>query len=87
MVSFEKLAVDLNLRVLLFLIILRINVYPLILTGWASNRKYSLIGAIRGVAQTISYEVSLALIVLRLIRLGMALRVLVVCEFNFVRNS
>merc|ERR1711992_134837 len=32
--------------------------------GWSSNRKYALIGGLRGVAQTISYEISLALILL-----------------------
>jgi len=55
---------------ILFLIILSVNIYPLMITGWASNRKYSLIGAIRAIAQTISYEVSLALIILRFIRIS-----------------
>ena len=36
--------------------------YPLFLTGWSSNRKYGIIGSLRGIAQTISYEISLALI-------------------------
>jgi NADH-ubiquinone oxidoreductase chain 1 len=55
---------------LLFLVILRLNLYPLLLAGWASNRKYALIGAIRGVAQTISYEISLALLLLRFLVLS-----------------
>lgn len=46
------------------LIILSLNVYPLLLRGWASTNKYSIIGALRRVAQTISYEVRLALIFL-----------------------
>ena len=50
--------------IILFLIILRFGVYPLLLAGWSSNRKYALIGGLRGVAQTISYEISLALILL-----------------------
>lgn len=41
--------------------ILRINVYPLILSGWASNSKYAIIGGLRGISQTISYEISFAL--------------------------
>jgi len=45
-------------------IILRLNIYPTLLSGWASNRKYALVGALRGVAQTVSYEVRLAIIFL-----------------------
>nr|QIT06555.1 NADH dehydrogenase subunit 1 [Ptenothrix huangshanensis] len=43
------------------------SVYCLIGSGWSSNSNYSLIGAIRGIAQTISYEVSMALLFLSLI--------------------
>lgn len=47
--------------VLFFLAISRINVYSTLLAGWTSNSKYSLLGALRGSAQTISYEVSIAI--------------------------
>ena len=50
--------------IIVFLIVLRFGVYPLLLAGWSSNRKYALIGGLRGVAQTISYEIRLALILL-----------------------
>jgi NADH-ubiquinone oxidoreductase chain 1 len=50
---------------LIFLVILSLNLYPLLIAGWASNSKYALVGAIRGVAQTISYEIRLALLLLR----------------------
>jgi len=40
------------------------SVYALMASGWSSNSKYSLFGALRAVAQTISYEVSLALTLL-----------------------
>lgn len=43
------------------------GVYALIGRGWSSNRNYALLGAIRGVAQTISYEVRIALIFIRLV--------------------
>lgn len=49
---------------ILLLIILSLNVYPLLLRGWASKNKYSMIGSLRRVAQTISYEIRLALILL-----------------------
>ncbi len=48
----------------LFLCISTFAVYPIIIAGWASNSKYSLIGALRRVAQTISYEVRIALIII-----------------------
>jgi len=48
---------------LFILVIIRLSLYPLLFSGWASNRKYALIGALRGVAQTISYEISLAIII------------------------
>ena len=53
-----------DLSVLYFLCCVRLGVYGLMASGWSSNSKYSLFGALRGVAQTISYEVSLALILL-----------------------
>lgn len=52
---------------ILLLIILRLNVYPLLLRGWASKNKYSIFGALRRIAQTISYEISLALILLAIL--------------------
>lgn len=52
---------------ILLLIILSLNVYPLLLRGWASKNKYSMFGALRRIAQTISYEISLALILLAIL--------------------
>ena len=49
---------------LFFLAISSLNVYTTLSAGWASNSKYSLLGALRSIAQTISYEVSIALILL-----------------------
>ena len=55
-------AIYVSFGALFFLCVSRINVYVTFLSGWCSNSKYSLLGALRGVAQTISYEVSIALI-------------------------
>jgi len=52
-------------RVLLFLCISSLNVYTTLIAGWSSNSKYSLLGSLRGVAQTISYEVRMSLTLLR----------------------
>lgn len=56
-----------NLGVLFFLCCLRIGVYSVILAGWSSNSNYALLGGLRAVAQTISYEVSLVLILISII--------------------
>nr|UKG23338.1 NADH dehydrogenase subunit 1 [Heliocidaris crassispina] len=58
---------DLQLSLLLVLGLSSLSVYAILGSGWASNSKYSLLGAIRAVAQTVSYEISLALILLSLI--------------------
>nr|YP_636148.1 NADH dehydrogenase subunit 1 [Minytrema melanops]ABF74904.1 NADH dehydrogenase subunit 1 [Minytrema melanops] len=58
---------DLNLGVLFILALSSLAVYSILGSGWASNSKYALIGALRAVAQTISYEVSLGLILLSVI--------------------
>lgn len=59
----------LNLKLsLLFVIALSsLSVYPILTAGWSSNSKYALLGAIRGAAQIISYEVSFSLILLPII--------------------
>ena len=56
-----------SLRMIIIYIILRMGIYPLLVSGWSSNRSYALIGSLRGIAQTISYEVRFALIMLALI--------------------
>nr|YP_009154879.1 NADH dehydrogenase subunit 1 [Rhodeus fangi]AHJ91384.1 NADH dehydrogenase subunit 1 [Rhodeus fangi] len=58
---------DMNLGMLFILALSSLAVYAILGSGWASNSKYALIGALRAVAQTISYEVSLGLILLSLI--------------------
>nr|YP_010029237.1 NADH dehydrogenase subunit 1 [Praomys delectorum]QOU10263.1 NADH dehydrogenase subunit 1 [Praomys delectorum] len=56
--------INLNLGVLFFLATSSLSVYSILWSGWASNSKYSLFGALRAVAQTISYEVTMAIILL-----------------------
>nr|UKE80200.1 NADH dehydrogenase subunit 1 [Tegrodera latecincta] len=59
---FFSIFLNFNLSVLFFLSVSSLSVYTVMLAGWSSNSGYSLLGSLRSVAQTISYEVSLALI-------------------------
>jgi NADH-quinone oxidoreductase subunit H len=53
-------AADLDAGVLFILAVTGMGVYGLILAGWASNNKFSLLGALRTTAQMVSYELALA---------------------------
>nr|YP_010894897.1 NADH dehydrogenase subunit 1 [Phortica longipenis]WJW73410.1 NADH dehydrogenase subunit 1 [Phortica longipenis] len=53
-----------NLGLLFFLCCTSLGVYTVMIAGWSSNSNYALLGGLRAVAQTISYEVSMALILL-----------------------
>nr|AUJ22115.1 NADH dehydrogenase subunit 1 [Tettigades undata]AWV84224.1 NADH dehydrogenase subunit 1 [Tettigades undata]AWV84237.1 NADH dehydrogenase subunit 1 [Tettigades undata]AWV84250.1 NADH dehydrogenase subunit 1 [Tettigades undata]AWV84263.1 NADH dehydrogenase subunit 1 [Tettigades undata] len=53
-----------NLGVLFFFCCISMGVYSIMVSGWSSNSNYSMLGCIRSIAQTISYEVSLVLIIL-----------------------
>lgn len=61
---------NINLGVLFLLAITSIEVYGILLAGWASNSKYPFLGAVRSGAQMVSYEVSMGLIVLAVILLA-----------------
>ncbi|AYB33184.1 NADH-quinone oxidoreductase subunit NuoH [Chryseolinea soli] len=52
---------NINIGILFFLAMSSMGAYSIILGGWASNNKYSLLGAMRGAAQMISYEVFMGL--------------------------
>lgn len=65
----------LNLSMIIFLVLSSLNVFGIIMSGWASNRKYAFLGAMRAMAQTISYEVSFVFIVLFVAFLSSRLRI------------
>lgn len=53
-----------SLGVLFFFCCIRFGVYIVILAGWSSNSLYALLGSLRAIAQTISYEVALVIILI-----------------------
>jgi NADH-quinone oxidoreductase subunit H len=62
--------VTINTSLLFILVISSLGVYGILLAGWSSNSKYALLGSLRSVAQMVSYEVSISLIVIPVIILS-----------------
>jgi NADH-quinone oxidoreductase subunit H len=58
---------DINVAILFVFAIASLEVYGVIMGGWASNSKYAFLGSLRSAAQMISYEVSLGLIIIGVI--------------------
>jgi NADH-quinone oxidoreductase subunit H len=73
---------DLNCSLLYILVVSSLGVYGILLSGWASNSKYALMGCLRSVSQMISYEVSISLIVLPVILLSHSLSVKDIIEIQ-----
>ena len=65
---------DLNVGLLFFMALSAIAVYGVALGGWASNSKYALLGSIRGLAQLISYELSMGLSLVPVVMLAKSFR-------------
>nr|UFR82824.1 NADH dehydrogenase subunit 1 [Dicronorhina derbyana] len=71
-----------NLGFLYFLCCSSLGVYTIMIAGWSSNSNYALLGGIRSVAQTISYEVSLALVLLSFLYLVFSLNILDLMKYQ-----
>ena len=74
--STKSFVVNLNIGILYVLIVSSFGIYGILLSGWASNSKYAFLAAIRSVAQAISYEVSIALIILPVILMSGSLNLM-----------
>ncbi len=71
---------DINLGILYIFGISSLGVYGVILGGWASNSKYSLLGSVRAAAQMISYELGLSLSVIGVLMLAGSLSLVQIVE-------
>nr|QNG56235.1 NADH dehydrogenase subunit 1 [Platisus bicolor] len=79
---FFSLNLSFNFSILYFLCLSSMGVYTVMLAGWSSNSNYSMLGCLRSVAQTISYEVSLSLILMSFLILIMSLNLLELMKFQ-----
>lgn len=72
--AFQLQVADIDVGVLYLIGMVSIGVYGIMIGGWASNNKYSLIGAIRASSQMISYELAMGLSLLSIIMMSGSLK-------------
>lgn len=83
LIPFLWCILNFNFGLLFFIVCLRIGVYGVIVAGWSSNSRYSLLGGLRAVAQTISYEVRLAFLMISIFILSGRYRLI---DFYWAQN-
>lgn len=59
--------INIKYRIIFFICLIGLSVYTVLLSGWRSNSKYAILGRIRSSAQSVSYEISLSIIIFRII--------------------
>ena len=73
-------ATDVNIGILYIFGVVSIGVYGIMIGGWASNNKYSLLGALRASSQMISYEIAMGLAIIALVMMTGTLSVREIAE-------
>nr|YP_010713446.1 NADH dehydrogenase subunit 1 [Batracobdella cancricola]WDA96147.1 NADH dehydrogenase subunit 1 [Batracobdella cancricola] len=80
---YQNPAFWLQFGILYFLCVSAMNVYTTFIAGWSSNSKYALLGALRGVAQTISYEISMSLILLSALIITLSMDITMISNYFY----
>ncbi len=78
--TFHPIIADLNIGILYILAFASVGAYGVLLGGWASNNKYSLLGGLRSAAQVISYELSLGLAIVGVLLMSGSLSLVKITE-------
>lgn len=86
--TFDLQVTDINVGILYIFGVVSLGVYGIMIGGWASNNKYSLLGAIRAASQNISYEISMGLSIIALLMLTgtLSLKEIAVQQHGFAWN-
>nr|YP_009555986.1 NADH dehydrogenase subunit 1 [Myllocerinus aurolineatus]QBF03602.1 NADH dehydrogenase subunit 1 [Myllocerinus aurolineatus] len=79
---FLSINFNFDLSLLFILCVSSLGVYTIMLAGWSSNSNYAMLGGLRSVAQTISYEVSLILILLSFLFMILSFNIINLSEFQ-----
>nr|AHF21707.1 NADH dehydrogenase subunit 1 [Ornithodoros savignyi] len=74
--------VEMEYSLIYFLCVSSLGVYVILWGGWASNSSYGLLGSFRGLAQVISYEVSMSFVLIGVIYFGGSYNIMFVCGFQ-----
>jgi NADH-quinone oxidoreductase subunit H len=74
--------IDMNVGLLFIIAMLSMSIYGVILSGWASNSRWTLLGGLRGAAQMVSYEVALGLSLIGLIMVFPSLMLSTIVQFQ-----
>nr|QTA50538.1 NADH dehydrogenase subunit 1 [Wiebesia pumilae] len=83
MLPFYENYLHMNMHILLILCIMSLGVYGLMLSGWASNSTYSMLGSLRSIAQTISYEASMMFIIYSILMMMESFSLMVCQEMQY----
>nr|ALO76561.1 NADH deshydrogenase subunit 1 [Urodontus sp. URO01] len=79
---FISVYLNFNLSILFFLSVSSLGVYMIMMAGWASNSSYAMLGGLRSVAQSISYEVTLVLILLSFMFMTLSTNILDLMKYQ-----
>ncbi len=85
--SAEYTFVNTSTNVILYLVLVAFPMLSLFLGGWASNNKYALMGAARGIAQILSYEIPMTFVVLSVVTLAASMNMTGITLAQYSRNG